>query len=149
MQLTPLQLEIQKYSRKELTFWCMVVMKGDHMPREEREWIKIIIEDAWPHFRIMDWETKRMLSTWLSDNMFDVIWHPVDTGELLYHWIKLETITGSDYQKLEALEATNKLFKYHEQHPEVLNKNILQWDHDFQFVAHRFLYTINRIQWTR
>lgn len=142
MQLTPLQLEIQKlWADKSLSFGCLVRDKAT-----EIIWTVYNMNTLKSNEHLILCARYKALSNkwWYTDTrtfittswLIEIIWKPVDYSRLCYLWNMV------DHYTITLDKSFSKISSWFEHNPELYNKSILERPEGLQLLVRDFLLSI-------
>lgn len=147
MELTPLQLQIQEYADKTLSFGCIVNVSNDYYPKSSQMifwWLdkskdKIRLYKGDGTFDLYGYDFSVLFTVdylWLEEPMEElVIWHPMNWGRLCYLWVM-------DW--FSEKEESYAVIDYFTEHKECYQQTVLERPVELQEVVLKFLVTLQK-----
>lgn len=132
MELSPIQLEIQKFSDQSLSFGCIVKYNWEiHRLVSYRK--HTIENKPFEDINIWRWVNFHAWESFIQYNY----WHPMTYGRLMY--LRHINILESGDDTIDARFKIDNLFM---NNPEQYNQTVLEWDKQTQVVVRDFLLSL-------
>lgn len=139
MELTPLQLKIQKYADRTLSTWCLIYEKIESKRNVVVYINSFDVEDDTQQdcVNYLSWDQVKTTNWWrlVADN---ILWHPMSRGRLCFLW------TIEQNKNFLMNNARNKMTRWFWKNLSMYQKNILERPEEIQKLVMQFLLTLTK-----